>query len=397
MSKILIISAVFNPEPIVSARISENLATELSKIHDVTVLCPQPTRPYGFQFKEKEIIADYKIVRLNSYTCPKYNPLGRLWESYSFGKHCIEYIKKEYTNINCIYINSWPLFAQYLIIRTALKFNIKTITHIQDIYPESLLKKIPLGQLISKILLPIDRYILKNSTSIIAISRKMKDYLVNTRKIDSNKVIIIHNWQDEESFIEYQKSKDKSEEKTSPFIFMYLGNNGPLAGVDLLIKSFVKAKILDSKLIIAGSGSKTEYSKQLAKSLNAKNIEFRAVPEGSVPQTQDTAHVMLLSMKKNGAKNSIPSKLPAYMFSSKPIIGSIDTDSDTANAIIESKCGIIVNPEDEDSLSEAMIKASQWNYQTLNEKGKSGYNYAIKNYSKTVNLNKLVQSIEFLI
>ena len=48
-SSVLIISAVFPPEPIVSAKLSEDIANGLVE-HDikVIVLHPRPTRPYGF-------------------------------------------------------------------------------------------------------------------------------------------------------------------------------------------------------------------------------------------------------------------------------------------------------------------------------------------------------------
>lgn len=50
-SSVLIISAVFPPEPIVSAKLSEDIANGLVE-HDikVIVLHPRPTRPYGFEF-----------------------------------------------------------------------------------------------------------------------------------------------------------------------------------------------------------------------------------------------------------------------------------------------------------------------------------------------------------
>ena len=48
---------------------------------------------------------------------------------------------------------------------------------------------------------------------------------------------------------------------------------------------------------------------------------------------------MLLPIKKGAASSSIPSKLPAYMFSAKPIIGCMDVDSDTADAINQAECG----------------------------------------------------------
>jgi len=82
---ILIVSAVFRPEPIVSARLSEDIAIELAVDHKVTVISPRPTRPFGFTFLSKHNSKCYSLINLNSYTCPESNLFGRFKESYSFG------------------------------------------------------------------------------------------------------------------------------------------------------------------------------------------------------------------------------------------------------------------------------------------------------------------------
>jgi len=398
MSKknILIISAVFPPEPVVSAMLSCDLAEELSKNNKVTVLCPQPTRPEGFVFKNDYNALDFNVIKQDSFTCSASSLLGRLRESYSFGKQCKRYIKKNSKQLDCIYINSWPLISQYLIIKNANRLNIPCVMHVQDIYPESLLNVLLVGkQIINKILLPIDKYVLQNSTSIIAISENMKQFLVKSRNLLPGKVSVVSNWQDEEVFISFKSSTEIGiTDLSKPFTFMYLGNVGPLAGVDLLINSFFNAQIQNSKLIIAGSGSRTNACQELVKSLNADNIEFMSVPEGMVPLVQEKADVMLLPVKKYGAMSSIPSKLPAYMFSAKPIIGSLDLESDTAKAIKESGCGIVVKPENEVELIKAMKNVSEWNIQTRNEKGNLGFEYAMSHFSKKKNLNKIITVID---
>lgn len=396
MSKILIVSAVFPPEPVVSASLSRDIAEELSKNNDVVVLCPQPTRPEGFKFPNEYETESYEIIRVNSYTCAASKMTGRFRESYSFGYHCVKYIKEHSGKIDAIYINSWPLFAQYLVVKVAKKLNIRCIIHVQDIYPESLINKLKHGRYwLYKMLLPIDKYSLNNSKKIICISDNMKNALVKSRNLSSSKAVVIANWQNEDSFIRFKNSKIRFEKDFSTALtFMYLGNNGPLANADFLIRSFVKANIPESKLVIAGSGSRTNSCKDLAKSLQATNIEFLPVPEGMVPEIQDKADVMLLSVMKNGAISSIPSKLPAYMFSSKPIIGSLDTASDTAKAIIESNCGIVVEPENEERLINAMEEISKWSTQVLNNKGEAGFNYGMLHFSKKVNLPKVVSIIQ---
>ena len=293
------------------------------------------------------------------------------------------------------YILIPPLFSQYLIIKTAKKYNIPTVVHVQDVYPESISNKLKIGgSLLQKTFQPMDRYILKNANKIICISENMKMHLSQTRKLPASKFQIVSNWQDEESFITFKNNNLTANNDEMPFTFMYLGNNGPVAGVEFLIQSFVDANIKNSQLIVAGGGSRTEACKKLADRLGATNVKFILVPDGKVPEIQSKADVMLLPVKKGGAMSSIPSKLPAYMFSAKPIIGSLDEISDTAKAIIDADCGIVVSPENKNELITAMRNISVWAKSVLEEKGENGFNYAMKYFSRSRNLEKLIRIVK---
>ena len=287
-STVLIISAVFPPEPVVSAKLSSDIVNDLVAfgIH-VTVLHPKPTRPFGFYFnREKRAGLNFQEVLLPSYTCPKSNVFGRLFESYSFGCKCRNYIQSHHLELACIYVNSWPLFSQAIIVKTASKYGIPCIMHVQDIYPESFINKMSSGlwaMLFQRALLPIDKYILSHADYIFAISANMKEYLVKTRKIDSTKISIIENWQNEDEFIAYH-NKLQMKKENRPLTFMYLGNNGPIAGVEFLIHCFVKANIQGARLVIAGSGSRKVACMELAKTYSNVEIEFWDVPDGKVPE-----------------------------------------------------------------------------------------------------------------
>jgi len=174
---------------------------------------------------------------------------------------------------------------------------------------------------------------------------------------------------------------------------MYLGNIGPVAGIELLIESFFKANLKDCKLIIAGSGSKRIDLEKLVSSKKIERVYFVDVPNGMVPEIQGSADVMLLPMKKGAASSSIPSKLPAYMFSKKPIIASVDMDSDSARVINEAKAGWVIEPENIDMLIDVMREAFLTKKSELEIKGENGFNFAMKNLSKKNNLKQLVKVI----
>lgn len=392
MKYCLLITAVFPPEPVVSAKLSADLYYALNGGGKcVKVLHPVPTRPNGFCFDGALSHNDDEVI-LHSYTCPQSFLLGRMRESWSFGKACERYIKEHHFEIGCIYANTWPMYSQKAVVKTAKKYEIPCIIHVQDVYPESLTNKMSgiLGKAVKAIILPMDKYILGNCTKVVAISDKMKCFLAETRDINLAKISVVINWQNEKEFLDYQESsKDVGEH---PFTFMYMGNIGPVAGVDLLIDAFVKADLKDARLVIAGSGSMKEGLKE--KAAPYTNIEFWDVPNGKVPEIQAQADCMLLPIKKGAASSSIPSKLPAYMFSAKPIIGSVDAGSDTADAIIEAGCGWVVAPENVDALAEQMKQVADLKKSDLIERGKRAREYGLNHFSKQENLKRLVQVIE---
>lgn len=391
-NKVIIITGVFIPEPIVSAGLMADLAERMSAKYDVTVLRPHPTRPMGFkvpEFDTKQL--PYEVIELDSYTCPKSCLIGRFRESISYGKTCIKYLKEHKDEIVFIYNSPWHLFGRKRVAEFCKKNHIPNVTPVQDIYPESLLSKMPkigiVQKLATALLMPYDMTTLHNASLVHTISNGMRDYLAEHRGLDKSRFVVVRNWQDERAFVEYRDTH--VQEEAHPFTFMFMGNVGALAGLDVVIDAFVKSDLHDARLVIAGSGSAREGLEIKAAEHKDYDIEFWDVPFGEVPATQAKADVMLLPVKKGFARSSIPSKLPAYMFSSKPVLASVDADSDSAKCINDAKAGWVCEPEDVTALSAVMIKCFETNKKSLKEMGESGFNYAIEEFSRTKNLQKL--------
>jgi glycosyltransferase involved in cell wall biosynthesis len=381
MGQILIISAVFPPEPVVSARLSFDLAEALAKKNiDVTVITPMPTRPFGFVFNKddyKKTSSNPTVIRLNSFTFPQSGMLGRLRESLSFGIKSYKFIKKS-AGFDCVYLNTWPLFGQLGVAIACKIRKIPYVIHIQDVYPESLTNKLPKGfrQIANSILFPIEKYVLSNAGRVVAISEKMKSYLVQTRNLPIDNIDVVINWQDQSGFANYQNSWPEENQKLT---FMYLGNIGPVAGVEFLIKTFVDSKI-DARLIIAGSGTRKEYCEKIAGSYPESDIKFLDVPIGKVAEVQSMAHVLLLPTIKGTSNNSIPSKLPAYMFSVRPVVTLTESSSDIAKAIHEANCGWVGGSEDEEWMIDIFKEIRNIDHLDLKKKGQNALCYANENF-----------------
>lgn len=397
---ILIASALFPPEPVVSANIAYDLASKLAEDYEVTVISPKPTRPYGMTFGSPPEFFAFKHYQLESYTYPRSAVIGRFHESYSLGLQIKSFVERHHNEITAVYANVWPLFAQRAVAKVCKKYGIPFVIHVQDIYPESLTNKIPVvGNVLKKLILPVDKYILSSAERVIAISNQMKGELVSTRNILESKVYVVRNWQNDAFFEALDADMPDDVSTDLDFTFLYLGSISPTAGVDLLIDAFAKADLPKAKLIIAGSGSDKDKCIQLATLYKRKITFIDALPE-QVASIQAQADVLLLPLKKGVAATALPSKMTAYMLSGKPVLASVDQPSEIASIIQDNQCGWVTLPGNVEELSQAMQKAHNSPKETLDMLGVNSLSFAKKNLSKEVNLSLLkghVESIRRLI
>lgn len=387
--KILIVSSVFKPEPVVSARISEDIATVLASDYEVEVFTPYPSRPRGMSFKNVDLTDNrFKRIIANSYIFPDSKFLGRMRESFSFGYATYKYIKHNKDKFSVIYANTKPLFGVYFTLIACKKFNIPLILHIQDIYPESMISRLKKGKKLFNIFTRLDKTLYKFAHTILVISDKMKEYISETRDLQSEKIVVARNWQGDLDF------NCTVPQRNNKFTFMFCGSISPAAGVDFLIDSFIDASLDNCVLIIAGDGSMKEKCQEIVLKRGADNIIFKSVQPHEVPSVQSLSDVLLLPLKKGIGKTASPSKLPAYMQSGKPIIASVDSGCDTEFVINSSGCGLITEAENKGMLIQAMKTLSQTPRSELKTMGEKGKDFALHHMSKEVNLNRIVNQIK---
>lgn len=393
--KILIISAVFPPEQVTSAFLNYDLAHELAKEYEVTVLRPYPTRPIGATFETAEVEdKTFKTILIESYTHPQSELLGRFRESIDFGRKSAAYIKKHHKEIDFVYNDGWQLFGLYIVAKACKKYGIPYMVPIQDIYPECLFtnKNYPdlMKRMIKTILLPIDKYYQKHAACVRTISDEMRDYLSETRCIVKDRYLVVNNWQNDDDFL-----KDYPErEKDGKLIFAYVGSVNSHANVDLMIQAFADATIPNSELRIYGGGNKKDECVNQVKILGLTNVFFDQVNRSDVAYVQSQADVLILALPGGNGNLCLPSKLTSYLLSGKPVIASVDEDSATARIIWTESCGIVVPPDDVDKLSEAFGLYSRYPMDKKKREGIHGRNYAVNQLSKKANLTKVVESID---
>jgi len=393
--RILIISAVFPPEQVTSAFLNYDLAHELAKEYDMTVLRPFPTRPIGAEFESAEVgDKSFKTILVDSYTHPQSELLGRFRESIDFGRKSAAYIKEHHKEIDFVYNDGWQLFGLNIVAKACKKYGIPYMVPIQDIYPECLFtnRNYPgiLKACINGVLMPIDKYYQKHAACVRTISDEMRDYLSETRGVAKENYLVVNNWQNDEDFLKDYPAR----EKDGKLVFAYVGSINGHANVDLMIKAFVNANISNAEFRIYGGGNKKDYCMNLVKELGTKNIIFDMVSRDKVAFVQSQADVLVLALPAGNGNLCLPSKLTSYMLSGKPVLASVDQDSSTKRILEGNSCGMAVAPDSENALTEAFQHFASLSHEELDAIGKKSMDYAIKELTRNVSLNKVVETIK---
>ena len=395
---IIIVSAVFPPEQVTSAFLNYDLAHELAKELEVTVLRPYPTRHTGTKFDSVEVEdRSFRTVLIESYTYPQSELLGRFRESIDFGRKSAAYIKMHHKEIGFVYNDGWQLFGLNIVARACKKYDIPYMVPIQDIYPECLFtnRNFPclLKACINGVLFPIDKYYQKYAACVRTISEEMRDYLSKTRKVPGNNFLVVNNWQNDSDFFEdYPKRPDDGK-----IVFEYVGSINDHANVDLMIKAFTKAAIPNSEFRIYGGGNKKETCKKLVSELGTSNIVFDQVSRDKVAFVQSQADVLVLALPKGNGNLCLPSKLTSYMLSGKPVLASVDADSATTRMLTSSGAGLSVIPESLEDLKKGFEFFAHLDEEKLEAMGIASKNYAKKYLTREMNLKLVVEKIKAII
>ena len=194
---------------------------------------------------------------------------------------------------------------------------------------------------------------------VIAQTEEMKKELTEKLKISPEKIFVLHNPVDTET-IDAKKDECCPFDKSSKVIYVASGRFHPVKGFDILIKAFGKVllKQTNAELHILGKTNDNceEYYKEIADLVQKEKLSDHVFFEGFQLNPyvyMKNADCFVLSSRNEGLPNVMIESLylgtPVAATKCIPIISRIVCDGVN---------GFLAEPENVDSLSDAMLKAS---------------------------------------
>lgn len=406
--RIVVVSCVFPPEPVVSSRTSHDVARELAaRGHHVTAIAPFPNRPAGrlyagyrrALFRRETIPEGFRLVRCASFFSRRSSMVSRLTENISFGiTSSLALLLRRKPDV--IYANTWPIFAAGMLAIVARFRRIPLVLSVQDVYPESLTSQGRSGRgFVVRILRAIDRWIVQNAKALVVISRNFAEIYRRTREVESSRIHVVPNWLSSEGTEDASDAAEACRSRNGiprdAFLVTYGGNVGVAAAVETVIEMF--RHLSDAPkvhLLVAGEGASLDDCWRLAAAIAPDRIHFQNVWPGNTMDVLHAADAVILPTRAAQSQVSVPSKLISYLLAGRPVIAAVLRESDTAAMVIESGAGVVVNPDDPKGLAGAVREMAQRSRDERLRIGSAAREWAMTHVTTEACLPRLIDIVE---
>lgn len=228
----------------------------------------------------------------------------------------------------------------------------------------------------------LERRNIKKADKYIVVTSTLKDVLHNDYGIPEDKIIVIENGANVDLFkpMDTVQAKNAIELDKNTSYICYSGNFARYQGIEYLIRVIpeITRQLPNVKAILVGDGEMRDELQELVEELDIseKVIFIGKVPYSKVPLYINAGDVCVVP-KKPLLSGYSPLKLYEYMACGKPIVA---TRTYGFEILKERKAGLLVNPEDSEEFSKALIKLLKDNkLRTL--MGNNGRQYVVENHS----------------
>ncbi|MEM9213772.1 MAG: glycosyltransferase family 4 protein [Cyanobacteria bacterium P01_F01_bin.150] len=397
--RILIYSYNYYPEPIGIAPLMTQLAEGLvQRGHEVRVITGMPNYPQRVVYQEykgnffcEEEHNGVLIQRSYVWVRPKPGLITRVLLDGSFVlTSMIQALRGWRPDIVLLTVPPLPICIPAALL--GFIYSCPVVLSLQDILPEA---AIQVGLIKNKFAIRVfealERFAYYSADAISVITDGFTKNL-SKKGVAYDKITCIPNWVDVNEISPLPKQNNPFKEMhglEDKFVVMYSGNIALTQGLMTVIHSAKALKhVADLIFVIVGEKKAIATLEKACTELgvtNVKLLEFQ--PRKILPQMLAAADVGLIVQKANVVSFNMPSKTQVLLASGRAILASVPTTGTAADAVRRSGGGIVVPPEEPQTLANAILDLYQ-NPQKADFLGRQGRQHALEQYSFEEAINR---------
>jgi colanic acid biosynthesis glycosyl transferase WcaI len=412
LSRILFLSLIFSPDGVSTSLLMTELALELKALgHEITVLTTTPHYNVDVEARAKQPLkrtwrgllykSSYEGIPVYHASVPaKGSRVGaRLLDYARF--HVISSIAGTTItgHYDVILTPSPPLTiglnAWFLGLATGVPF----IYNVQEIYPDV---AVSLGLIKNRKLISVlerlEKFIYNRSRRIVVISERFRRKLL-AKGVPAKKIEVIPNFVDTD-FIQPRERLNcfaAAHGLDKKFVVLYAGNIGLTQGLETMLAAARELSHLpELSFLIVGDGTRRKWLEIELVRQNLPNVAILPYQRRSlVPLIYASSDLCLVPLKRGTAQETFPSKIYTIMAAGRPVVASVDSDSELSWIVEASGCGWVAPPDNPHALASA-VQHAYHHREELEQKGLDGRTFVLAHHSRravALKYHTLIQEI----
>lgn len=351
--RVIVLNQYYAPDVAATGQLLSDLCIKLShKITAIDVVCAPPNYNDTFiKYERNEKVGNLRIFRVGpekykgrkSLKVRLYGYFGYLWFSLLTS---MELSRK--SNYSCIMTVSNPPIIGFIGAFLSKVRKIPFIYILHDIHPDIVVAsgKYHLPKIVIMLWNFMNKIIFNRAVGIVVLSETMKNTLIKTKGVNSEKVKVIPNWAHPELDIETVPSNEYKKilgVDDSAILVVYSGNMGISHNLEILIDAACYLREENVHFVFVGSGEKKTLLMELAVKNQLANVSFLDyLPENGYAALLRDADICVVAQEFGFEGYAVPSKFYVSLSMGKPILGIMSKKSELSNIINTNNCGWVV-------------------------------------------------------
>lgn len=375
--------------------------------HEIEVLTGFPNYPGGEVYEgyhirplERETVSGIPVIRVPIYPSHDNSVVRRIatYTSFAISASLIgPWVVKA---ADVVHVEQGPATVGLPGCVLRLLRRIPFVYTVQDLWPDSLPSTGMFSNLLG--LWTVGKwceFVYKCSGKIVAITPGFKKRLCE-RGVPEDKIEVIYEWCDDSQIAHVQKNQQLAHVlgMEGRFNIVFAGNMGKAQALGAVLEA-AKMLAADSpyvQFVFIGSGVEVGGLKQKATDMNLKNVLFlKRRPISEIGTVLSLGDVLLVHLKNDPLFSiTIPSKTQAYMAAGRPIL--IGVKGDAADLVTKAKAGLVCEPENPNSIAEAIRRFLAMSQVERDAMGANGRRFYEQQLSSTIGIKRFERIFESL-
>jgi colanic acid biosynthesis glycosyl transferase WcaI len=249
--------------------------------------------------------------------------------------------------------------------------------HMQDIVPDTAIATGMLSErsLAVRIAHALERFIYRRARAVGVIADGFKRNLI-AKGVPPDKIVLLPNYIDLDFMDQTPAGGNwRSQFGLEPddFVVMYSGSISLKQGLETLVEA--AALLTDQsqiKFVIVGDGPPLAELKQQAVKLGLEHMIFLPLqPRDQLPIQLKAADVLVITQRRAVMDAVFPGKLLYYMAAGRPLLASVNAESETGRFITQHSVGVVTPPEQAEALAQAILELRRGTSDCLGENARA--------------------------